>query len=309
MENNNSAKRFSLENNSSDCKAIISDTEVSIKDFLRQLLIKKVNCQSSHDLQKLVNLFYSLYYIPYFKDGLDLILTKITNNKLTLAIVEMQDWDTNVGCFLVTKTSFFDKAINLVKYHNLQQIIIRKLKINVLAHEMAHALEFASKKPLGLDFEQIIRYDLKQVNTAIITLKTAVKTLIDGDLKLYHPRQYPSELFARYFELLSLSRDVCSNGEFTTKQVAELFPRTSNFLLNNFNRLIVNQIDPEIAFKTSKIADLNINIATEKINFSENIASKQEKIRQQGWAKTINSNHKWQQAWENQQKNPNNKKD
>ena len=226
--------------------------------------------------------------------------------QLSFAIIEKKDWDTNVGCFLTSKTTVFNKALNLFKYHTTEKIIIRKLSINVLAHEMAHALEFASKKPLTTTFQQAIRQDLLGTDTAIITLKTEIKRLIDSDLKLYKPEQHPAELFARYFELLSLSRNVCFNGNFTTEQVIQLFPRTTNFLVNHFNPLIANQINSEIAYETSKIkAQTNQGNKYCEPKFTSNINSQQQEIKNKGWAKTVNSNHIWRESWEKIKDNKN----
>ncbi len=280
--------------------------EISTKNLITKIFAKQTEHQSSQDLTNLVNLFYNLYNISFFKDGLDLILTKLSIAQLSFAIIEKKDWDTNVGCFLTSKTTVFNKALNLFKYHTTEKIIIRKLSINVLAHEMAHALEFASKKPLTTTFQQAIRQDLLGTDTAIITLKTEIKRLIDSDLKLYKPEQHPAELFARYFELLSLSRNVCFNGNFTTEQVIQLFPRTTNFLVNHFNPLIANQINSEIAYETSKIkAQTNQSNKYCEPKFTSNINSQQQEIKNKGWAKTVNSNHIWRESWEKIKDNKN----
>jgi hypothetical protein len=280
--------------------------EISTKDFIANIFAKQTEHKSSQDLTNLVNLFYNLYNISFFKDGLDLILTKLSVAKLNFAIIEKKDWDTNVGCFLTSKNTFFHKALNLFTHHTTEKIIIRKLSANVLAHEMAHALEFASKKPLTATFQNTIRQDLAGADTAIITLKTEINRLINSDLKLYKPEQYPSELFARYFELLSLSRNVCFNGNFTTEQVIQLFPQTTNFLVNYFNPLIANQINSEIAYETSKIkTQTNQSNRNSEPNFTSTINSQKQEIRNKGWARTISSNHIWQESWEKIKDNKN----
>lgn len=303
---NNNINQIAVNNHIKTGEFKDSLSDISVKNLITKIFGKQTEHQSSQDLTNLVNLFYNLYNISFFKDGLDLILTKLSITKLSFAIVEKKDWDTNIGCFLTSKTTTFNKALNLLKHHTTEKIIIRKLSINVLAHEMAHALEFASKKPLTTTFQQTIRQDLAGADTAIITLKTEIKRLIDSDLKLYKPEQHPSELFARYFELLSLSRNVCFNGNFTTEQVIQLFPRTTNFLVNHFNPLIANQINSEIAYETSKIkAQTNQSNKYSEPNFTSSVNSKQQEIKNKSWAKTVNSNHIWRESWEKTKDNKN----
>ena len=56
-------------------------------------------------------MFSQLYRIDLYKDGLDLILTKLSQKQLNFEVKIIKDWDTNIGCFLTEQQSVFDKTI------------------------------------------------------------------------------------------------------------------------------------------------------------------------------------------------------
>lgn len=185
--------------------------------------------------EKFTRLFCDLYRIEIFKDGLDLILTQLQKKQLHFDIKEMKGWDTNVGCFLTNK------------------ITIRTLTHNVLAHEMAHALAHESKIDLGAEFRQCVAYDMNGREPKIMTLKGEVKRLMIDALKSYPPQQFLSEIFARYFELLSVSRNIVPSGDFATSDVMDFFINVTNFIEKIFNPQIRKKIDPKISTETSQL--------------------------------------------------------
>ncbi len=202
--------------------------------------------------EKFVKLFCDLYRIELFKDGLDLILTQLHKKQLHFEIKEMKGWDTNVGCFLTNK------------------ITLRNLSHNVLAHEMAHALAHESKIDLGEEFRKCIAFDMKGREPQILTLRGEVKRLMVDALKTYPPHHFLGELFARYFELLSVSRNVVSTGDFATADVMDFFINATNFIEKIFNPQIRKKIDPKIASETA-----NLKLPPLEKKFQDRIESKQ----------------------------------
>jgi hypothetical protein len=185
--------------------------------------------------EKFMRLFFDLYRIEIFKDGLDLILTKMQERSLHFDIKEMKGWDTNVGCFMKGK------------------IILRSLDHTVLAHEMAHAFAHESKIDLGAEFMQCVGHDMKGREPEKMTLKGEVKRLMVDALKSYPTNQFLGEIFARYFELLSISRNVSATGDFTTSEVMDFFVNITNFIEKIFNPQIRKKVDATIAAKTAKL--------------------------------------------------------
>jgi len=259
---------------------------------LAKIIVPQLKCSSDAEAQKFIKFFCDLYRIELFKDGLDLILTKLREKKLSFEIKEIKDWDTNVGCFLTEQKSFYDKTMGRFFSKAAPKIILRKLSYNVLAHEMAHALEFESGINLGEEFRKCIGYDMKDRQPTIFTLKGDIKRLMVDALKAYPPQQFLSELFARYFELLSISRNVCSNGDFATVDVMDFFANTTNFVEKIFNPQIKGQIADDIAKLTTEIAK-QVKLEAPQKSFSEKVESRASK----SFASSTKSNAMWQQSW------------
>lgn len=232
-----------------------------MNEFFGRIIAPQLHfIEGPNQTEKFIKLFFDLYRIEIFKDGLDLILTKMQERSLHFDIREMKGWNTNVGCFLKDK------------------ITLRSLDYSVLAHEMAHAFAFESKIDLGAEFMQCVGYDMKGREPEIMTLKGEVKRLMVDALKSYPTNQFLGEIFARYFELLSISRNVIATGDFTTRDVMDFFVNITNFIDKIFNPQIRKKIDPKIAGETAKLKVL----ASEK-KFLDQINSK----HQQSWLKRI----------------------
>lgn len=258
---------------------------------IAKIMAPQISFEGAEDLEKFADYFCKLYRIEIFKDGLDLILTKLQSKELSFEIKKIKGWDTNIGCFLTENSSFFDKTLGKFFHKKSPKIILRKLSYNVLAHEMAHALEYESGLNLGEDFRKAIGFDMKNREPSLLTLKAEKKRLMVEALKAYPQSQFLSELFARYFELLSISRNVCENGDFATKDVMEFFENTTNFVTKIFNPKIQSKIDKNIANFTKEIA-LNMVLKNEENHYQQKIESKQ-KQNQGLWTKGIKSNASW----------------
>ncbi len=269
-------------------------------DLIKKISSPQLEFEGVENLDKFVRTFVDLYRIELFKDGLDLILTKLEEKQLKFEVRITKGWDTNLGCFLTEQKSFYDKTLGKVLRRNAPKIILRNLSHNLMAHEMAHALEFESGLNLGEDFRKCIGFDMKDRDPQILTLKGEVKRLMIDALKNYKPEQFISELFARYFELLSISRNVSSIGSFATSDVMGFFENTTNFIEKKFNPQIRSKINPRIAAATCALAK-QIKLEAPQQKFQERIEAVQKKS-EGSWAKGTKSNAMWQAGWNKAQK-------
>ncbi len=246
-----------------------SNNIVTKQDFAN-IILAQSKFENNQDKEKLVDIFIKLYRIEIFKDGLDLILSKLKEKKLQFEIRLIKGWDTNQGCFLTQKRSFIDKTVEKIDkiFHRQElKIIIRNLSYNVLAHEMAHCFEFESGISLNEKFLEAITLDMNGREADFLPLRSQIKRLMVDALKNYKPNQFLSELFARYFELLSISRNVCQNGDFQTQEVMNFFINTTNFIDKIFNPLIKKQINIDIADKSSLLIEqIKFNVNEKKIS-------------------------------------------
>lgn len=267
--------------------------------FLKNIIAPQIGFEGVDDSDKFLKIFCDLYRIELFKDGLDLILTNLKKKHIKFEVRVMKGWDTNLGCFLTEQNSYYDDKLGKFIRTNEPKIILRNLSHNLLAHEMAHALEFESGLNFGEDFRTAIGFDMKNRDPQSHALKGAIKHTMVDPLKLYKPGQFLSELFARYFELLSLSRNVCAHGDFSTVDVMGFFENTTKFLAQIFNPKIKIKVDAEIARVTSEFAK-QARIDGPQHRFQENIESVQRKATG-SWTNATKSNSRWLGGWQNSQ--------
>ena len=269
------------------------------KQILRDLFAPQLDFKSDNKMEEFIRTFCELYRIELFKDGLDLIVTKIQEKDLRFEVNIIKGWTTMDGCYLTEQRKVFNKILGTFSKEIKKKILLHRLSHNVLAHEMAHALEFESGLNLGEEFRKAIGFDMKDREPPIITLQAKSQSLMIEALKAYPPEQFLSELFARYFELLSLSRDVCAVGNFATEDVMGFYANTTKFLADIFNPQIKSKIDPKIAAATVEIVR-QVKFAKEEPKFQEKFDSFQKKSTT--WSKTVKSIAFWQESWQNYQK-------
>jgi hypothetical protein len=267
-----------------------------MSQILRDIITPQLQFEGADNSERFLKQFFDLYRIEIFKDGLDLILTKLKEKHLRFEIKIIKGWDTNVGCFLTEQRGIYNQTVGKFFFQRKPKIILKQLSTNVLAHEMAHALEFESGLDLGEDFRKCVGFDMKDRDPTSLTLKAQKNRLMIEALKSYPPEQFISELFARYFELLSISRNVQANGDFTTAEVMDFFANTTNFVTQIFNPKIRGKINPKIAQITAEIV-AKVKLTAPEQKFQERVDSRQAKTGG-SWTKSINSNASWQKGWE-----------
>lgn len=283
-----------------------------MSDLLRKIFKPQVEFEGLDASKKFLRFFCDLYRIELFKDGLDLILTKTKEKDLRFEIKLVTGWDTNAGCYLTEQSKVFNKIIGSFSSVTKKKIILRQFTHSVMAHEMAHAMEFEGGINLGEEFRKCIGFDMKGRNPKNMVLKAEIKRLMVDALKSYPPHQFISELFARYFELLSVSRNVCNQSGFTTLEVMEFFQNTTNFIEKKFNPKIKSQINSQIASHTIEVAK-QVKLAGNEKKFQDKVDSFHQKTSngqpgKSSWSKNVKSNANWQAGWDKYQELDNNKK-
>ncbi len=270
--------------------------------MIEEILNKVLKFEGVKETQKFTNQFISLYGIPLYKDGLDLILTKAREGVVVFEVKIVKGWNTDDGCCVTEEKKIYNQILKTFTRKLDHKIIIRNFAVNVMAHEFAHCVASESGFELNEDFRKAIGFDMKDRKPESVVLASEIKRLMVDALKAYPANKILSELFARYFELLSTSRDVDSQGSFLSSQVTEFFVNTSKWIEQVFNPQIKSQIDPDIAAYTANLI-ANQDFKTEK-KFADNTKSFHKKIDSEGqksWSRNVNSNAAWQQSWQKHQ--------
>ncbi len=270
--------------------------------MIEEILNKIIKFEGIQESEKFVNLFSSLYSIELFKDGLDLILTKANQGVLTFEVKLIKGWDTNQGCYLKDQSKIYNRFLKTFTNQLDHKIIIRNFAVNVIAHEMAHCLEVESGLILNESFRTAVGFDMKDRTPENFVLKGQIERLMIEALKSYPQHQFISELFARYFELLSISREVKVDSGFSTKQIMEFFANTSKWIEKIFNPKIKTKINPQIAAYSQNLIEQNSFKSERKFADSSRSFYKHSSSNNvKSFANNISSNANWQKSWQKHQ--------
>ncbi len=290
-----------------------------MSEIIKNIFAPQLSFEGQNNTDKFTKLFCDLYRIELFKDGLDLIATKTAQKDITFEVKIIKGWDTNLGCYLTEQNKTYNKIFGTFSSSIKKKIILRQLTHNLMAHEMAHAWDFegglniGEKDPiLGEEFRKSIGLDMKNREPQNIALKGEIKRLMVDALRVYPEHQFISELFARYFELLSMSRNVRTSGNFTTAEVMDFFANTTNFIEKKFNPKIRSKIDPKITAHTIEVVK-QVKLLGEEKKFQEKVDSFHQKSqdpqnKSSSWSKNVKSNANWQKGWNKYQEIQDDKK-
>lgn len=268
-----------------------------MSEFLKKIILPQIKFEGQDEGEKFVRFYLDLYRIEILKDGLDLILTKLQEQDLTIEIKLIKGWDTTEGCYVTEQSKIFNQVLGKFSNKINKKIILRSFAHNVLIHEMAHAMEFESGVDLNAEFRKCIGLDMKDRVSPIITLQAEIQRLMIDQLKSYSAEKFIGELFTRFFELIAMSREVRGGGPFSLNDVLDHFANVNNFLVKIFNPQIRKLIDTTIAKETAKIA-ADIRQTEPEKRFADDIKSFHHKTKTKNWSGNVKSNAMWQKGWQ-----------
>ncbi|MFT5795066.1 MAG: hypothetical protein ACI9W5_000011 [Ulvibacter sp.] len=242
-------------------------------------------------LKKLLN----LYHIPFYKSGLDLILTKSFEKKVNFDIKIIKDWDTNVGCYLTEKKKIYNKIIGTFTHILDHKIIIRKLSENVIAHEVSHFVEIESGIMLDQNFKNAMITDLSNNSTGNIALKAEINRLFIEQVKPYPQNQIISEFFARFFEIYAISKELSTISAFSIAEIDNYFVNTRNWIKNDFYPKIRSKINQNISRTTfDLINDPNFKQTHKFTDKTESFYKRVDNTGKKTWSANVGSNAEWE---------------
>lgn len=278
--------------------------------MIEQILKSGLTFEGANNSSKFFSMFSSLYRIEIFKDGLDLVLTKVRQGDLKFHIKIIKGWDTNEGCCETEQSKVYNKVLKAFTNKYNHKITIRSFHVNVMAHEMAHALGIESGLIITEDFRKAVGLDMNNRQANNIALRSQIKRIMIDGVKSYKANHIMNELFARYFEILSLSRNVSLSGDFITSDVMDFFVNTTKWFTEIFNPKIKPMIDLDIAKYTSEQISKNAFKGEKK--FTEKVDSYYKKVddkKQKSFSANTKSNAAWQKSWNEHQKKLEHKND
>ena len=214
--------------------------------------------EKGNALQKsiLIKNYKELYKLPILKPGLDLILSEAEIGNITFELNIIDDLVQLKGCCLTHEKHIYHKIFKSFVKTYKHKIKLQKLNIGVLMHELAHALEKQGRINLSDGFDQAMKQDLSHIQNAAHTIRYAIDKIMYQDLKLYPEDQQSSELFARLFQMLAMSKEVGHFDDafqFRYKDCREFFKNSIMWIESIFNESIEARVPDYIARQTERI--------------------------------------------------------
>lgn len=214
--------------------------------------------EKGNQLQKsiLIKNYKELYKLEILKPGLDLILSEAEIGNITFELKIVDDLVQLRGCCLTHEKHIYHKVFKSFVKTFKHKILLQKLNVGVLMHEIAHALEKQGRINLSDGFDQAMMEDLKTIATASHTIRYAIDKIMYKDLKLYPENQQSSELFARLFQMFAMSKEVGHFDEafqFHYQDCRKFFKNSIMWIEEIFNPAIQTRIPDYISKQTEKI--------------------------------------------------------
>jgi hypothetical protein len=189
-----------------------------------------------------------LYQYYIFKPLLDLSASQIKYGFLTFKLYDQRIFDLDEGNCRTIYGSKINHFLNSVRPRNVYLITLKKLSYDVVIHEMAHMVEKEGKIDL-LEFERIIKLDMAHTAESI-GLANAIKQVLVQEVGVYPKSQQASELFARYFQVMAMSKEIAGLASvfgYSINASDSYFHETKKWLLGHLYPALFTIIDAQIS--------------------------------------------------------------
>lgn len=212
-----------------------------------------------------------LYQYSIFKNILDLVATKASQNSLKFNIREKSNFDLDEGNCKTIHEPLLDSFLNHFRHNKCYVITIKKIAYNVIIHEIAHMVE----QELNLDlkyFIKVLHNDFENINSNLIIVKNSIDEVLIKQVAKYSAEQQNSELFARFFQLFAESREISgfqSQYKYSIQDISGSLINSTRWVEFTLNKLISVKLDVNIVNSSKKflkdIKSINHKWAKQKV--------------------------------------------
>jgi hypothetical protein len=235
------------------------------------IILNNTVVKENYHMNQFARIIKKLYCYQLFKPMLDLVTTKAFNGFLKFKIQDQKIFDLDNGNCRTIEGNAINKLLNTFKLENKYVITIKKIRADVIVHEISHMVEKEIEGASVVGFARNAMYDIAN-NSGNVSLVAAAKQIMSAELKNYPENQHNSELFARYFQVLAGSKEVAgftAEYGYTISDVRRLFQSTEQWLWDNLYHSILPKIDLNIAKQSMAYAkeldEINHTWADEKV--------------------------------------------
>ncbi|RZI47751.1 hypothetical protein EDM53_00415 [Rickettsiales endosymbiont of Peranema trichophorum] len=254
-------------------------------------IIYKASRAEDHVLEeKFRSIIAKLYRYEIFKPILDLTATLCFKGLLTFVIYDRRFFELDEGNCRTIESGYVVKMLNRFRRNRLYTITIKSIQPHIIVHELAHMMEKECIEDIA-SFDRCIMEDVKSNNTRSITLQSAVKQVLVVEVNTYPVDQRSSELFARFFQLVSMAKEVQgykAEYSYALKDVYQFFERVVALLSKELFNTVHNSVDKNIALYSQQyivpVDDIEHKWSEEKVQKLHHQANAAKK-----WQKAIKS--------------------
>ncbi len=234
-----------------------------------QIILSCTKAQEQYHIEQFKLIIQKLYQYKIFKPMLDLVVSIAMDGHLSFVIYDQKLFDLDEGNCKTIEGGAMNKLLNRVKSQNEYLITIKKIRNDVIVHEIAHMLEKELNKSDALHFIGQIKQDMMFFKKSNPSLSSAVESIMIKEVALYPEPQRNSELFARYFQLLAMSKEVSGFGAsygYSILDVIKLFKASGQVnLYNSIDRKINKTIAKESSLYIKDLNEIEHKWSDEKV--------------------------------------------
>jgi hypothetical protein len=210
-----------------------------------EIIRQKTSATEPYLIDNFIDVIKKIYAYEIFKPMMDLVTTLAIQGRLTFKLSPKTVFELDEGnC----------RTVEMRGGNKFFTITIKKIKPDVIIHEIGHMIEGESGVSLDATFNRAIITDIHMLATRNISLQTAIKNVMVFQVANYPNNQKGSELFTRYFQLLAMAKEVAgfsAEYSYTVLDVYKAFPLTIDWIWNKLYKPMIARIDIMVA-KTSQ---------------------------------------------------------
>lgn len=200
-------------------------------------------------LEEFMRLIGKIYQYEIFKPFMDLVATLAAQGRLKFVIEPKQFYHLDHGHCITIDGSILDKVTNSLRRVKNYKISIKKLSSDIIIHEIGHMVERECNLNLTDSFKQATSKDLNTKYSKNVSLNSAIESIMISELQGYPKDEQASELFTRFFQIMSLSKEVsgfASPYGYSINDVYKAFPNLSTWMSDSLFSHISKHIDADI---------------------------------------------------------------
>ncbi len=206
-----------------------------------EIIRQKTSATDNYLINDFIEVVKKIYAYELFKPMMDLVATLAMQDRLTFKLSPKTVFELDEGnC----------RTVEMRGGNKFFTITIKRIKPDVIIHEIGHMIEGESGVKLDAAFNKAILTDLHMLATRNISLQSAIKNVMVLQVAGYPNNQKGSELFTRYFQLLAMAKEVAgfsADYAYTIIDVYKAFPLTIDWIWDKLYHPMIARIDLHIA--------------------------------------------------------------